>query len=190
MSENPVLQLLSQKARQHYQGTTIHDLYDQYPTDNQHLTKRDREKLAIVAESMSTYYRSPKMGTALISTTHAMNFMAPLLSHKDQEELLLVLLNNKNQVIHTEIVFKGSLSQSIAHPREILRAVIKHPTARFMLAHNHPSGNNEPSRADMAFTERMIEASHLIGIDLLDHIIIAGDNDHLSLRETDALPFY
>lgn len=75
---------------------------------------------------------------------------------------------------------------SVAHPREIFKAAIKYASARIIIAHNHPSGNPEPSEADFQFTQRMKEAGNIIGIDLLDHFII-GDDSYISLKEYGAL---
>ncbi|MER2064501.1 MAG: DNA repair protein RadC [Alkalibacterium sp.] len=100
-----------------------------------------------------------------------------------QQELVVGLfLNTKNEIIKKETIFKGSLNSSVAHPREIFKAAIKYSSARIIIAHNHPSGNPEPSEADLRFTERMSEAGKLVGIELLDHFII-GEDHYISLKE-------
>lgn len=71
---------------------------------------------------------------------------------------------------------------AVAHPREIFRIAVRCSAARIILAHNHPSGNPEPSQADYNFTQRMIEAGELLGIELLDHIVV-GENKYISIRE-------
>ncbi|GAA0371274.1 DNA repair protein RadC [Alkalibacterium iburiense] len=103
-----------------------------------------------------------------------------------QEIVLGLFLNTKNEIIKKEVIFKGSLNTSVAHPREIFKAAIKYASARIIIAHNHPSGNPEPSEADFQFTQRMKEAGNIIGIDLLDHFII-GDDSYISLKEYGAL---
>lgn len=72
---------------------------------------------------------------------------------------------------------------SIAHPREIFRGAVRISAARIILGHNHPSGNPEPSQADISFTKRIIECGELMGIDLLDHIVV-GEKGYISLKET------
>ena len=77
----------------------------------------------------------------------------------------------------------GTVNSSVAHPREIFKEAVKYPTARLLLAHNHPSGDTEPSKADLQFTRRMIGCGELMGIEVLDHVII-GQGNFLSLRES------
>ncbi|MBM7689303.1 DNA repair protein RadC [Enterococcus sp. AZ170] len=99
-----------------------------------------------------------------------------------QEHLVCLYLNTKNEVIKQETVFKGSLNQSVAHPREIFRSAVKCSAARLILAHNHPSGNPTPSESDIHFTQRMQECGKMMGIEVLDHIII-GEQVYISMRE-------
>jgi DNA repair protein RadC len=99
-----------------------------------------------------------------------------------QEHLVCLYLNTKNEVIRRETIFKGSLNQSVAHPREIFRIAVKYSAARLILAHNHPSGNPTPSQSDIKFTERIKQCGEMMGIDVLDHIIV-GDRGYISLRE-------
>ncbi|EXJ22828.1 DNA repair protein RadC [Alkalibacterium sp. AK22] len=99
-----------------------------------------------------------------------------------QEYVVALFLNTKNQIIKKETLFKGTLNSSVAHPREIFKAAVKYSAARIILAHNHPSGDPEPSDADLDFTRRMVEAGNLMGIELLDHFII-GEKTYVSLKE-------
>lgn len=122
-----------------------------------------------------------KEGT-VSSSSWVGQYLQEELSHLKQENVLALYLNTKNEIIKKDIVFIGSLNSSVAHPREIFNRAISYSAARIILAHNHPSGNVEPSEADLSFTRRMIEAGDLIGIEVLDHFII-GENCYLSLRE-------
>lgn len=104
------------------------------------------------------------------------------LEEKDQEILRLICLNSKNKVIYQEDIFKGGLSSSIAHPREILKVGLKCSAANIIIVHNHPSGDPTPSKEDINITVRIKEAGSIIGIELLDHLII-GKNRYVSLKE-------
>ncbi|GEQ33944.1 DNA repair protein RadC [Marinilactibacillus psychrotolerans] len=119
-------------------------------------------------------------------TVTSSSFVGTLLQEElgglQQEHVMALYLNTKNEIIKKEIVFKGSLNSSVAHPREIYRGAVKYAAARIIIAHNHPSGNPEPSEADLSFTKRMTKAGEMIGIELLDHIII-GENTYVSLKE-------
>jgi DNA repair protein RadC len=91
-------------------------------------------------------------------------------------------LNSRNQVIHDEIISIGSLDGNILHPREIFRPAIDYGAASVILAHNHPSGDCEPSNSDISVTKKLLEASKMIQIPLLDHLII-GENSYTSLNK-------
>lgn len=118
----------------------------------------------------------------ILSTTAAGKWLLDHMEHLHQEHLIALFLNTKNEVIQTKNIFIGSVSQSVAHPREIFKEAVKYPTARIIIGHNHPSGDTKPSPADLNFTKRMIECGELMGIELLDHFII-GEDSYLSLRE-------
>jgi len=100
----------------------------------------------------------------------------------NQEHLVALFLNTKNQVIHRQTIFIGSLNASIVHPREIYREAVKRSAASVVCAHNHPSGDPSPSQEDIHVTRRLVEAGKIMGIELLDHIVI-GNNTFISLKE-------
>lgn len=116
------------------------------------------------------------------SPQDAASFLMPEMSSLNQEHFVTLFLNTKNQVIHKQTIFIGSLNSSIVHPREIFREAVKRSAASIICAHNHPSGIATPSPEDIDVTKRIQEAGYIIGIDLIDHIII-GDHQFISLKE-------
>ncbi|HLR62607.1 MAG TPA: DNA repair protein RadC [Lentibacillus sp.] len=100
----------------------------------------------------------------------------------NQEHFVVLFLNTKNQVIHSQTIFIGSLNASIVHPREIYREAVKRSAASIICAHNHPSGDPAPSQEDIHVTRRLVESGKMIGIELLDHLVI-GDRKFISLKE-------
>ncbi|WP_010531128.1 RadC family protein [Lentibacillus jeotgali] len=100
----------------------------------------------------------------------------------NQEHFVVLFLNTKNQVIHRQTIFIGSLNASIVHPREIYREAVKRSAASIICAHNHPSGDPAPSQEDIHVTRRLVESGKMIGIELLDHLVI-GDRKFISLKE-------
>ncbi|WP_208559017.1 RadC family protein [Marinilactibacillus kalidii] len=124
-----------------------------------------------------------KEGT-VTSSAYIGHLLQDELSGLSQEHVVAIYLNTKNEIIKKETVFKGSLNSSVAHPREIFRGAVKYSAARIIIAHNHPSGNPNPSEADLLFTERMAKAGEMMGIEVLDHIIV-GENRYISLKEHD-----
>jgi DNA repair protein RadC len=99
-----------------------------------------------------------------------------------QEHFVCLYLNTKNQVLHKQTIFIGSLNASIVHPREVYKEALKRSAASIICLHNHPSGDPTPSREDIEVTKRLSECGKIIGIDLLDHLII-GENKFVSLKE-------
>lgn len=122
-----------------------------------------------------------KLGKVLSSTAIG-NQLIQEMKDLQQEHLVAIYLNMKNEIIKRKTVFIGSLNQAVAHPREIFKSAVKYSAARILIAHNHPSGIPKPSDNDIAFTERMVECGNLMGIEVLDHIIV-GANGYVSLRE-------
>ncbi|WP_036688118.1 RadC family protein [Paucisalibacillus globulus] len=104
------------------------------------------------------------------------------LRNLNQEHFVVLFLNTKNQIIHRQTIFIGSLNASIVHPREVYREAVKRSAASIIVAHNHPSGDPTPSQEDIHVTKRLAESGKMIGIELLDHLII-GDRKFVSLKE-------
>lgn len=104
------------------------------------------------------------------------------LRHREQEILLLVMLNSKNVRIQDTVISKGTVNASLISPREIFIEAMRHQAVSIILLHNHPSGNPSPSREDVLLTERVRQAGVMLGIELLDHIII-GDRQAVSMRK-------
>ncbi|WP_079480871.1 RadC family protein [Halobacillus salinus] len=99
-----------------------------------------------------------------------------------QEHFICLFLNTKNQVLHRQTVFIGSLNASIVHPREVFKEAVKRSAASIICAHNHPSGDPSPSQEDIQVTRRLQECGKMIGIEVLDHLVI-GDRKFVSLKE-------
>ena len=99
-----------------------------------------------------------------------------------QEHFVCLYLNTKNQVMHRQTVFIGSLNASIVHPREVFKEAFRRAAASIICLHNHPSGDPSPSREDIEVTKRLVECGKIIGIEILDHIII-GDHKFVSLKD-------
>lgn len=127
--------------------------------------------------------RAPQLkeGT-VISSSWVGEYLVRELSGLTQENVVALYLNTKNDIIKNETVFVGSLNTSVAHPREIFKGAVRYSAARVIIAHNHPSGNTDPSEADLSFTRRLVDAGEMMGIEVIDHIIV-GEQCYFSLRE-------
>ncbi|MCR2023275.1 JAB domain-containing protein, partial [Blautia pseudococcoides] len=92
----------------------------------------------------------------------------------DREIICLLNLTTKSQVINAQIVSMGTINESIINSREVFKASILSNASQIILMHNHPSGNPEPSKADMAITKKLVTAGKILGIEVIDHIIVGG----------------
>lgn len=110
------------------------------------------------------------------------NLLMLEMRYLDREHFKAVILNTKNEILKVLDISIGSLNSSIVHPRELYKAVLKHSGAALIVAHNHPSGDPEPSSEDIRLTKRLSEAGRILGIELLDHLIL-GDGKFVSLKE-------
>ncbi|MDO4670507.1 MAG: DNA repair protein RadC [Aerococcus sp.] len=117
----------------------------------------------------------------ITSCEAAGNYFVSVLKDLEQEHVVVLFLNTKNEILRQKTIFIGSLNTSVAHPREIFKEAVRTASAHIIVAHNHPSGNTEPSQADLDFTERLVQAGEMIGIDVLDHLII-GETGFFSMR--------
>lgn len=99
-----------------------------------------------------------------------------------KEHFVVFYLNARSQEIQREVVSIGTLTQSIVHPREVFEGAVIHAAAQVLVAHNHPSGDATPSPHDAEVTRRLCDAGTLLGIELVDHVVVAKDG-YYSMRE-------
>ncbi|MBU1205652.1 MAG: DNA repair protein RadC [bacterium] len=101
---------------------------------------------------------------------------------KAKEHFKLILLNPRNKIIGISTISIGTLNASLVHPREVFKDAIVHSAASVVLAHNHPSGDPEPSEDDLKITKKLVDSGKILGIEVIDHIII-GKNNFCSFKE-------
>ena len=138
--------------------------------------------MKLVRESYVSYDQK-----ALKSASIAYEFLCNIgLQDKASEEFYSLYLNTKNQVIGIEMISRGTLNASLIHPREVFKGALLANANCIMLAHNHPSGNPEPSNADKQVTSILVKAGKLLDVQVLDHIIV-GSESYFSFRESSLL---
>ena len=125
------------------------------------------------AEEKSFDIKNPEAVFKLINSS---------IKDKAKEHFKLILLNTRNQKMGISDISTGTLTTSLVHPREVFKDAISHSAASVILAHNHPSGDPEPSEEDVTITKRLVESGKLLGVEVVDHIII-GKNSFYSFRE-------
>ena len=134
-------------------------------------------ELAAAFEVGKRVARQTALSEPLATPQKIYDFMGPQLQTLPRESLRVVLLDTRHRLIHEEEVSLGTVNESLAHPREILRPALSHGAYAFVLVHNHPSGDPTPSEADRALTRRIREAAELMQIHLLDHVIIGREHE-------------
>jgi len=119
---------------------------------------------------------------ALTSPAATRRYLKARMRHYEREVFACLFLDNRHRVTAFEELFFGTIDTASVHPREVVKAALRHRAAAVILAHNHPSGVAEPSRADELLTRRLKDALALVDIRVLDHFVI-GDGDPVSLAE-------
>ncbi len=117
--------------------------------------------------------QSLELEQAFTNPNTVKQYLKSLLSQKKRECFYILLLNNQHQLITSELLFKGTINSSEVHPRIVVEQALKQQTSAVIFAHNHPSGNPNPSDADIALTKQLKKALNLVDIRTLDHIIVA-----------------
>lgn len=127
-----------------------------------------REALTLLERQL----REP--GASFTSTTAVRDWLRLQLASLEREEFTVLFLDNQHRLIAHETLFTGTINHTQVHPREVVKAGLKHNCAAVIAAHSHPSGEAEPSHADRQITVRLKQALELVDIRLLDHLVIGG----------------
>jgi DNA repair protein RadC len=124
-------------------------------------------------------------GSVMRSETFGRQMMNEL-ANFEQEHLLAIYLDNRNRIIARKTVFIGTVNSAPAVPREILHHAVRYIATGVLVVHNHPSGNPDPSDADIQFTQSLEASCQMLGTNLTDHLIV-GKEDYFSFREKNLL---
>ncbi len=142
--------------------------------------RRSYTRVTSVREIKTTYSR-PKLNTKITSADDVFKHLS---EYKDleREHFIEITLDGASRVINTRIISIGTLNQSLVHPREVFRPALLDNCAAIIVAHNHPSGQLTPSIEDKRITKRLKEVGTIVGVEVLDHVILAVDG-YYSFRE-------
>ncbi|MBC8383626.1 MAG: DNA repair protein RadC [Candidatus Cloacimonetes bacterium] len=117
-----------------------------------------------------------KFGEKIKKPETVFNLLKNEIGNKKKESFYILSLTTRNNLISVDKVSTGTLSASLAHPREVFLPAIQNSASTVIIVHNHPSGDTQPSEDDLEITKRLIEAGKILGIDLVDHIIVSRTN--------------
>ena len=127
-----------------------------------------REALTLLEQQL----REP--GAAFTSTTAVRDWLRLQLATLEREEFVVLFLDNQHRLLAHDTLFTGTINHTQVHPREVVKAALRHNSAALIVAHSHPSGLAEPSQADRQITERLKQTLELVDIRLLDHLVVGG----------------
>lgn len=134
----------------------------------------------IISEYQKRFHRGN--GDFLKSSKETVLHLRSSFEHTDREQMIAVFLNSSNEIITTEILFTGTLTRSAIYPREIAKRILDNEAAAIILAHNHPSGNAQPSTDDITITNKIKSLCDIIDVTIHDHIIITNQ-EYYSMAE-------
>ncbi|MBT4290789.1 MAG: hypothetical protein HOD92_25965 [Deltaproteobacteria bacterium] len=165
------------------EGDSITEIID-------HLLKHsDKSNQAILVKEIISRYGEHRLiqGESFNNSKQIYEHFRFKLSEAKQESFFTILLDNKHWIIKGQIISIGILNKSLVHPRECFSPAIEHRAAAIVLIHNHPSGDPQPSTADINITKRLVQVGELVGISVLVHIII-GSGNYYSFVDEDVMP--
>jgi DNA repair protein RadC len=138
--------------------------------------------VAAIEAGRRTLTRGRRERPQILSARDVAELLVPQYGSRPVEQFGVVLLDTKHRVLRTSLLSVGTLDASIVHPREVFREAASGGAAAIIVFHNHPSGDPKPSGEDVALTRRLIRAGEMMGIEVLDHVIIAENRFH-SMRD-------
>lgn len=128
-----------------------------------------------IREALTLLERQLREPGASFTSSHAVrDWLRLQLATLEREEFTALFLDNQHRLIAHDTLFSGTINHTQVHPREVVKAALKHNAAAILVAHCHPSGLAEPSDADRRITERLKQALDLVDIRLLDHLVVGG----------------
>lgn len=142
--------------------------------------------LAAIELGRRLFLARPQEGTCIDSPDVAAAVLSGEMSWDPQEHFGVILLDIKHRLIGQQVVTRGTATETLSHPRETFKLAIRQGAARILVAHNHPSGQLDPSPEDIELTRQLLQAGQILQIPVLDHLIL-GAGSFISLRQQTSL---
>ena len=157
------------------------------PTKDAALLEALRSNLGLLGELAARYEvatkpEGPEDPPSINSPQDVQRLLGPEMSQLAQEQLRVLLIDTKSQVVGQRVIYQGNISSAIVRTAEVFRPAVIEAVPSVIVAHNHPSRDPDPSPDDVLITRKLKQAAELLDIDLLDHIVIGGKR-HVSLKE-------
>jgi DNA repair protein RadC len=142
--------------------------------------------LAAIELGNRAFFAKPPDRAEVTDPSVAAAALSQDLMWQEQEKLAILMLDSRNRIITKQVLTIGTATETLAHPRDIFRAALKAGAVKLIVAHNHPSGNTEPSAEDITLTRQLLESAVILGLPLLDHLIL-GNGNFTSMHETTSI---
>lgn len=135
-------------------------------------------------QDIATRYKKEQLASNIIldNPKVVFEYLQNIIGREEKEHFIMLTLNSRNHLINVNQISIGTINASLIHPREVFEPALRQLAAQIIIAHNHPSGDPEPSTEDVAITNRLLEVARLMNIDLVDHVIVTS-NRYFSLKE-------
>lgn len=144
--------------------------------DGRYIAQRPIEEDEVIALARRILDARVQRDFQIKSPLDARDYVTLRYGQLQHEVFSVIWCDQRNRVIATEEMFRGTINGASVHPREVVKSALQHNAAAAILLHNHPSGVSSPSRADEQITRRLVDALALIDVRVLDHLVVAGGN--------------
>ena len=166
-------------------ATYFHYSKKEVKTFDLHGTYTCEDLVNVVSEHATEYFNHRK--DKLSDPAEVAKYLRSVLVNAHKEKFGVLFLDNQNNVITFKVLFEGTINYSAVYPREIAKIALEVGATGIIIAHNHPAGSNDVSFADFVITTDIKNGLFILGIDVVDHIILAKGNKYVSLRESGSL---
>ena len=144
--------------------------------------------LGVIGEAAARLLRGQVLGGPLLDDVPSLvRYCRAALGYEEVEQFRVLFLDRRHRLVWDEVLAKGTVNHAPVQPREVTARALRLKAAAVVLVHNHPTGDEEPSRADVDMTRQIVEACGVVGVQVLDHLIVA-EGGHTSLAEGGLLP--
>ncbi len=175
-TKEDVLEMSSRIIKNYGEGSIMFERDPKKLAENFELPIGKAMQIVACAELGRRFFQKNESSLPIVRTAREVFEYVNDMRNLSKEHLRGIYLNAHYKVIHDEIISIGTVDGSIIHPREVFKPAVERSAVALILVHNHPSGEIEPSEADIAITRQLVEAGKLLGVDLIDHVIITRDS--------------
>jgi len=171
-----LLQMASRIMKSYGEGGIMSEKDPKILAENFEIPLGKAMQIVATAELGRRFFQKNESSLPVVRTAREVYDYVRDMQNLSKEHLRGIYLNAHYKVIHDEVISIGTVDGSIIHPREVFKPAIERSAVALILVHNHPSGDPNPSEADLTITKQLVEAGKVLGVDLIDHLIVTKDS--------------